>query len=120
MFSDGDTAAVISGLIDWHAFIAGGGDCLPASFHEGNPTHFREGLSGALRDLIDQGTVLSDAMALFTSNVAHALKPHRTGRRKAGVGADPVVLDENLAVRHEMAPGGMACPRWPGSPTRHV
>ncbi|WP_299637524.1 hypothetical protein [uncultured Ruegeria sp.] len=60
----------------------------------------------ALRDLIDQGMVLSDALALFTSNVAHALKPHLAGRRKAGMGADPVVLDENLAVLHEIAPGG--------------
>ncbi|UWR01953.1 amidohydrolase family protein [Ruegeria conchae] len=65
-------------------------------------------------------TRLSDALAPFTSNVADLLKLRRKGRLKVGMDADLVVLDENLAVRHVMALGGMACRRWPDSPAGHV
>ncbi|WP_209834552.1 hypothetical protein [Ruegeria sp. HKCCE3926] len=48
---------------------------------------------------------LSDALAPFTSNVADLLKLRRNGRLKVGMDAEPVVLDENLTVRHVMAWG---------------
>lgn len=86
-----------------------GGGCLPAFDREGNLTRFGVGLSDTLpetlRDLTGQGMALSDALAPFTSNVADLLKLRRKGRLKAGMDADLVVLDENLAVRHVMARG---------------
>nr|WP_298849340.1 amidohydrolase family protein [uncultured Ruegeria sp.] len=55
--------------------------------------------------ITNNGMTLSDALAPFTSNVADLLKLQRKGRMIAGMDADLVVLDENLAVRHVMARG---------------
>ncbi|NOC92536.1 hypothetical protein GS610_10680 [Ruegeria sp. HKCCD6228] len=48
---------------------------------------------------------LFGALGLFISNVADVLEPYSKRRLKAGLDADLVVLDENLAVRHVMAGG---------------
>ncbi|WP_161787068.1 amidohydrolase family protein [Leisingera daeponensis] len=62
-------------------------------------------LPDTLRELTDRGVPLPEALAPFTSNAADLLKLHHKGRLKAGMDADMVVLDENLAVRHVMARG---------------
>ena len=97
------------GPADRFTISSDGGGCLPAFDREGNLTRFGVGLSETLletlRELADSGMALSDALAPFTSNVADLLKLHRKGRLKAGMDADLVILDENLAVRHVMAGG---------------
>ena len=97
------------GRTDRFTISSDGGGCLPAFDREGNLTRFGVGLSDTLsdtlRELADAGVALSEALAPFTSNVADLLKLRRKGRLKAGMDADMVVLDENLAVRHVIARG---------------
>ena len=67
------------------------------------------GHSGALlqtlRELLDRGIALEDALPAFTSNVADLLRLSGKGRIAAGADADLVVLDATGAVTDVFAGG---------------
>jgi len=88
-----------------------GGGCLPQFNAEGELTRIGVGSSSTLmetmRELIDQGVSIQDAIACITSNVANLLKLYGKGRLETGKDADIVVLDDKHQVRDVMARG-----RW--------
>jgi beta-aspartyl-dipeptidase (metallo-type) len=88
-----------------------GGGCLPQFDAQGQVCAMGVGQPGALaetlRDLLEGGLPLADALPAFTSNAADLLRLPRKGRLEAGADADLVVLDDTHRVRDVMAQG-----RW--------
>ena len=85
------------------------GGCLPRFDEQGRVCSMDVGHSGALlqtlRELLDRGIALEDALPAFTSNVADLLRLSGKGRIAAGADADLVVLDATGAVTDVFAGG---------------
>ena len=88
-----------------------GGGCLPHFDKDGNILRIGVGLSSTLpetlKELVDNGVPMQDALPPLTSNVSELLKLSGKGRLRIGGDADLVVLGNNCEVRDVMARG-----RW--------
>ena len=88
-----------------------GGGCLPSFNEEGELTRFGVGVSSTLtetlKELVEQGVSIQDALPAFTSNVADLLKLANKGRLEKGKDADLVILTEDMSICAVMARG-----RW--------
>jgi beta-aspartyl-dipeptidase (metallo-type) len=88
-----------------------GGGCLPRFDSEGRVLGMDVGapgaLLGALRQLLERGRPLEQALGPFTRNVAALLRLDGKGRLGLGADADLVVLTASNTVLHVMARG-----RW--------
>jgi len=78
------------------------GGCLPCFDADGRVTHMDVGAAGALlgtlRELVDGGLPLEDALPAFTSNPARLLRLARKGVVESGADADLLVLDATGAA----------------------
>ncbi|MCR6626103.1 beta-aspartyl-peptidase [Pseudoxanthomonas japonensis] len=85
------------------------GGCLPCFDAQGRVCSMDVGHSGALvdtlRELLDRGIALQDALPAFTSNVAGLLRLPGKGRIAVGADADLVALDATGAVTDVFAGG---------------
>ena len=85
------------------------GGCLPCFDAQGRVCSMDVGHSGALvdtlRELLDRGIALQDALPAFTSNVAGLLRLPGKGRIAVGADADLVALDASGAVTDVFAGG---------------
>ncbi len=88
-----------------------GGGCLPQFDAQGHVCAMGVGqpaaLAETLRELLQRGMPLAEALPAFTSNAAALLRLAGKGRIAAGADADLVVLDAEHRVRDVMARG-----RW--------
>ena len=86
-----------------------GGGCLPSFDGEGRVRSFDVGtpalLAATLRELLERGLPLADALPPFTSNPAALLRLAGKGRIAAGLDADLVALDPSGAVSDVMVGG---------------
>ncbi|HFC30225.1 MAG TPA: beta-aspartyl-peptidase [Oceanospirillales bacterium] len=86
-----------------------GGGCLPHFNEQGELLHLDYGrctlLSDTLKELLDEGFVLSEVIAPFTSNVAQLLRLHNKGKIAVGNDADLIILDKNNNIESVMALG---------------
>jgi len=86
-----------------------GGGCLPVFNEEGEMTSMDVGrpseLGTALREMLQQGLSLPQALPAFTSNVAAVLRLKGRGRIEAGAVADLLVLDDAHRVSDVMVAG---------------
>jgi len=78
------------------------GGCLPCFDADGRVTHMDVGAAGALletlRELVEGGLALEDALPAFTSNPARLLRLAGKGAVEAGADADLLVLDATGAA----------------------
>ncbi len=88
-----------------------GGGCLPAFNEEGELTRIGVGTSSTLpetlKELVERGVSMPDALPVFTSNVADLLKLTNKGRLVKGKDADLIVLNDDKSICDVMARG-----RW--------
>jgi beta-aspartyl-dipeptidase (metallo-type) len=88
-----------------------GGGCLPQFDEEGMLIRMGVGncstLIETLKQLVDSGIAMEDALPVITSNVADLLKLSSKGRLVTGKDADLVILDDRYGGRDVMARG-----RW--------
>jgi beta-aspartyl-dipeptidase (metallo-type) len=87
------------------------GGCLPVFDADGRVTAMDVGrpasLAATLRELLEEGVPLEDALPPFTSNPARLLRLESKGRLRAGADADIVVLGADGGIDEVMAMG-----RW--------
>jgi beta-aspartyl-dipeptidase (metallo-type) len=85
------------------------GGCLPCFDAEGHVSHMDVGAPGALlatlRELLDRGVPLEQALPPFTNNVAKLLRLDGKGRIEVGGGADLVALDDACSAHDVMVRG---------------
>ena len=86
-----------------------GGGCLPHFNQQGELIKLDYGkcelLSNTLKQILDNGTPLAEALLPFTKNVADLLKLSHKGEIKVGNDADLVVLSEDNRIESVMALG---------------